>query len=336
MVASTSPTEIVPGSPAPGVQDPTSGNPQESLGGAAVVQCPMPFPRQRRALAPPPVPSPRIITTLRPPLGAPAGRINPGQGSLQLPQGQSPSQLNLIPSIAMPVLKRPGGPRSWVVPVNIAGQTNVTIRATYRDLRMAPGVRGILISYSSGGPVTIKCNWTGFQWILPEGVISASLPLFMLESMIDLTISAAIAFSANATCLLTSDEQIPQINEMGETPYPTGATPMLATATGAATGISTSLNPSAGRTSYLSGVQVTGLGATTGSIVTLGIAGLQGGTLTFYITVPTGATVPIVPLILGFNPALPANGPNTNIFTSLASFGTGNTVANLSTQGFQI
>jgi hypothetical protein len=119
-------------------------------------------------------------------------------------------------------------------------------------------------------------------------------------------------------------------------PYPVGAIVNAPVGTQANAITTTSITGVVGRTSFLCGVQITGLGATGASTVTFTIGGLAGGTFTYYITVPAGVTTPIAPLLLTFNPPLQANATNVNIQLTLGAFGAGNTVQNIQAWGYTL
>lgn len=91
----------------------------------------------------------------------------------------------------------------------------------------------------------------------------------------------------------------------------------------------------AGVTTYVTGFEITGDGATAGSIIAVTLTGMIGGTKTYFITVPAGAGVAITPLIVTFPPpGLPASGANTAITLNVPSFGAGNTNAAASIEGY--
>lgn len=92
----------------------------------------------------------------------------------------------------------------------------------------------------------------------------------------------------------------------------------------------------AGKTTYISGFSITGAGATTGAVVNPTVTNLAGGTATFTYTAATGATVGNNPLIVDFDPDLPASAVNTAIVVSCPSLGAGNTNNTVSAWGYQI
>jgi hypothetical protein len=104
-----------------------------------------------------------------------------------------------------------------------------------------------------------------------------------------------------------------------------------------AAGVATAtLAANATKTNYLSGFEITGGGATAASVITATVTGLLGGTLSYNIPVPAGATLGITPLVVEFNPPLPGSAINTAIVVSAPSFGAGNTNAAVNAHGFQL
>ena len=86
---------------------------------------------------------------------------------------------------------------------------------------------------------------------------------------------------------------------------------------------------------FLSGFNLTGSGATVGNVVSLTVTGLLGGTMTYTVAVPTGATIGVPALIVQFPEAIMASAANTAITVSVPSFGTGNTHAAVSMYGYR-
>lgn len=95
------------------------------------------------------------------------------------------------------------------------------------------------------------------------------------------------------------------------------------------------LAAAAGKTTYISGFTITGAGATAAGVVTAALTGLLGGTASFTITAPAGATVGIAPLSVTFNPPLPGSAVNTALVLTLPALGSGNTNASVSAWGYQ-
>jgi len=91
-----------------------------------------------------------------------------------------------------------------------------------------------------------------------------------------------------------------------------------------------------GKTTYITGFSITGAGATAASVINPTVTGVLGGTQTYTIAIPAGATLGVTPLVVAFDPALPANAVNTAIVVSAPSFGAGNTNATVSAWGYQL
>jgi hypothetical protein len=119
--------------------------------------------------------------------------------------------------------------------------------------------------------------------------------------------------------------------------YPAGATPLsISSGNVAAAVASATLAAAAGVTTYITGFEMTGAGATAASVVSLTVAGLLGGTCTYSVPVPAGAAVGITPLLVNFIRPLPASAVNTAIVVSCPSLGAGNTNAAVSAHGFRL
>jgi len=108
--------------------------------------------------------------------------------------------------------------------------------------------------------------------------------------------------------------------------YPAGATPVAASSGNVAAAVATAtLAGAAGRTTYLTGFQVTGSGATAGLPVIVTVTGIIGGTLSYIYTATVGILLPNTPLAVAYAPALAASAVNTSIAVSCPSLGLGNT-----------
>lgn len=92
----------------------------------------------------------------------------------------------------------------------------------------------------------------------------------------------------------------------------------------------------AGKTTYLSGIAITGAGATAPLVVNPTITGLAGGPMTLTYTAATGATVGNAPLLIDFDPDMPGSAVNTAIVLSCPSLGAGNTNNTVSLWGYQL
>ena len=111
-------------------------------------------------------------------------------------------------------------------------------------------------------------------------------------------------------------------------------TPVIASATGAAAAIAPSMAAVAAKTNYCSGFEVTSDGSTVGAAILVTITGILGGTLNYSFPIPTGVLVGAAPLVVPFNPPLPASAVNVAITLNMPSAGAGNTTQSATIHGF--
>lgn len=123
----------------------------------------------------------------------------------------------------------------------------------------------------------------------------------------------------------------------GFTPGAGGSTttPVQSSQTNAANPITATLPAAPGALTYITGFEVTGGGATAGSIIQVTVAGIN-TSMAYYIAVPAGAGVGITPLTVEFSTPIPASALNTAITVSVPSFGAGNTNAAVTAHGYQV
>jgi len=120
--------------------------------------------------------------------------------------------------------------------------------------------------------------------------------------------------------------------------YPSGATPTT-DASGVvsdAAAVATLAAGGAGVTTYITGLIITGAGATAASVVDVTIAGVIDGTITLPVVIPAGVTTAITPLELTFPAPIPASAANTAIVVTAPAFGSGNTDAAAAAFGFTL
>lgn len=129
---------------------------------------------------------------------------------------------------------------------------------------------------------------------------------------------------------------VPTVPANTVNPYPSGATAINASSGNKAAAIaSAALTAASGKTTYITGFSIVGTGATAASVV---LATVTDGTwtLTYPLAVPAGVTTQNTPLIVSFNPPLPASAQNTAITVSCPSLGSGNTNNCVNAQGYQL
>ncbi|MBV9974389.1 MAG: hypothetical protein JO105_03245 [Hyphomicrobiales bacterium] len=90
-----------------------------------------------------------------------------------------------------------------------------------------------------------------------------------------------------------------------------------------------------GLTTFISGFEITASGATAAACVNATVTGLVSGNLTYAFCAPAGVTTGAAPLVVNFNPPIPAASVNTPITLTLPSLGAGNVNAAVATHGFQ-
>lgn len=149
--------------------------------------------------------------------------------------------------------------------------------------------------------------------------------------------SGAGASSAGIRVAVATDANI------GVSPYPwsatagTTATPINAFSGNVAAGSAVAtLAGVASKTTYISGFQITASGATAALVVDATVTGLVSGTATYTFTFPAGVTVGATPLVVLFDPPVPASAANTAIVVTLPSGGAGAAHAAVNAQGFQL
>jgi len=96
------------------------------------------------------------------------------------------------------------------------------------------------------------------------------------------------------------------------------------------------LAANATKTTYITGFEITGAGATAGAAVVVTVTGTIGGTMSFVYTAATGAAVGNFPLIVDFPEPVPGSAINTAIVVSCPSLGAGNTNNAVVAHGFQL
>lgn len=119
--------------------------------------------------------------------------------------------------------------------------------------------------------------------------------------------------------------------------YPVGATPIRGASGNVANAAAVAtLAGTSGKTTYIAGFAFTFAGATAASNITVVVSGTLGGSLTYVVTVPAGATVAGRELVVNFPHPYPASAANTSIVVTAAAAGSGNTHAAAVATGFQL
>lgn len=127
-------------------------------------------------------------------------------------------------------------------------------------------------------------------------------------------------------------------NQLGGSATSAGPITTITAASGnvaAAVATATLAAGGASKTTFICGFTATGGGATAAAVVNLTVTNVITGTMTYTFGANTGAGVPSAPLVVQFNPCVPANAANTTIVVSMPSLGAGNTNAAVNAWGYQ-
>ncbi len=90
----------------------------------------------------------------------------------------------------------------------------------------------------------------------------------------------------------------------------------------------------AGKTTWITGFEMTAAGSTAAAAVVATVTGVANAQ-SYIFVFPAGALTGAAPLIVEFPQPIPASAPNTPIVVTLPSGGVGNTNAAVSAHGFQ-
>lgn len=91
----------------------------------------------------------------------------------------------------------------------------------------------------------------------------------------------------------------------------------------------------AGKTTYITGFEVTASGATAALVVSVTVTG-PANTMTYAFAYPAGATVAATPLVVELPEPIPANAANTAVVVTLPASGAGGTNAAVNAHGYQL
>ena len=119
--------------------------------------------------------------------------------------------------------------------------------------------------------------------------------------------------------------------------YPNASTALIAGSGNVANAsAAATLTGGASTTVYISGFSVTGSGATAGLPVQVTVAGLLGGSRIYTYSFAIGALVGNNPLVVAFDPPLPASAINTAISVTCPASGAGGTNNTVVSHGFHL
>lgn len=111
--------------------------------------------------------------------------------------------------------------------------------------------------------------------------------------------------------------------------------PQAVTASGANAQQVATITPAAGVFAFITALRIDGLGATGAAVVNATLTGVQGGTRTYPVNVPTGVTVPITPVTDSFGTrGLQNSAGGQAISLTVPAFGAGNTLEEAEINGY--
>lgn len=112
--------------------------------------------------------------------------------------------------------------------------------------------------------------------------------------------------------------------------------PLADSSSGAAQANNCVLTPDAQSTAYLTGFEITGLGATAVGSIQVTLSGSNmANTPTWTVPIPAGVTVGVTPLVVSIPNGISGSKPGQALTLNVPSFGSGNTVASACAHGFQ-
>lgn len=151
---------------------------------------------------------------------------------------------------------------------------------------------------------------------------------------------AGCVYQTNTTAAITGQNQNVACGDpygnTGKSFTPAMATQITAqSATTANTGNTATLAAAASKFTYISGFTCTSGGATAASLVTVTVAGLITGSMTYTVAIPAGVTLAAAPLNVSFPNPIQGSAVNTAITVAIGAAGSGNTVEQCNATGFQ-
>lgn len=223
----------------------------------------------------------------------------------------------------------------------ISGFTSGSVTCTCKAV--AESNTGVANSVSQiAGPWTMNLTQVGGTNVLTGGVLGSLgvgglVAQGVTQTANPLNLGATFTQAASLPAVATGQAVGLQADPAGNLKMgilPLGA-PISAGANVAAAANNQTLAAAAGKTTYLSGFVVSGLGATGASGINITTTGLATN-LNFVLPIPAGVTVGVTPLEVTFTPPLPSSAVNTAIVLNVPSFGAGNTTASATMWGFQL
>lgn len=127
----------------------------------------------------------------------------------------------------------------------------------------------------------------------------------------------------------------PVTANIGLMPYPVGAVPVVARASGANAHITATIPAVAGVTAYLTGFTLTGVGSTAGLAAVFNINGILGGAIAYDFSTPINV-LQTAYMTQNFTPPLQGGAPNQAIAGDMTALGVGSTSAHIGLYGYYL
>lgn len=185
-------------------------------------------------------------------------------------------------------------------------------------------------------------SWQPNVAALPIRIAAISTPVVSTVLATTYTVSGMLLGALGGTNFTQSDPVYPwrqqRVDALGRSIVSAGGSVALMNSSGnvANATATATLAAAAGLTTHITGFEITGGGATVGSLVLATVTGLLGGTATYTVPVVTGPTLGNAPLVVEFAPPLPASAANTAIAVSVPALGAGSTNSCVVAHGYQL
>lgn len=191
-------------------------------------------------------------------------------------------------------------------------------------------------------PTSAKPRIPGTGIVVPIPTTAASVPVvgrgcYLLGWSFRETTGTAPAVAELFDGASAGGSFLSAIDLTGGSGGPFSQTPVSQSLSGANAAQAPQVGGGAGTLAFVQSISLTGLGATAAGQVTAVLSGLLGGSISYPITVPAGATVPITPIFDTFGtPGLQASAAATAIVLTLPAFGAGNTLEEAALNGYTV
>jgi len=221
----------------------------------------------------------------------------------------------------------------------VAISANVPYEVNYLEHKFLflYSLQAFTLAIRDGGTIPVPANaWVSINLhrgtlLTAQGVSDATPITVLIRAMDDILALQ----ETGSVSLLASSANIGNVGEVSD--YPAGAIPIASTSNNVANAAANAfLAGVPGKTTYISGFEVTGTGATAASTVLVNVANIVGGGLIYIYSAVLGPTIENVPLIVQFPKPIPATSQNIGINVGCPALGAGNTNNTVNAHGYQL